>query len=62
MIQNHPRFFELTRDDFSILKAELVPKIRCYGFGAVIEEYMVRDALSAVFAAKFAHENQAYYG
>ncbi|RVD82666.1 uncharacterized protein DFL_007084 [Arthrobotrys flagrans] len=58
IIQSHPNFLQLTRHDFAAIKNELVPKVKCYGFGAVLEEYMVEDALDAVFAAKYALANQ----
>ncbi|KAK6336326.1 hypothetical protein TWF696_001887 [Orbilia brochopaga] len=58
IIQAHPNFLQLTRHDFAAIKNELVPKVKCYGFGAVLEEYMVEDALDAVFAAKYALANQ----
>ncbi|KAF3928161.1 hypothetical protein AA313_de0205086 [Arthrobotrys entomopaga] len=58
IIQGHPNFLQLTRHDFAAIKNELVPKVKCYGFGAVLEEYMVEDALDAVFAAKYTLANQ----
>ncbi|KAK8243938.1 hypothetical protein HDK90DRAFT_408052 [Phyllosticta capitalensis] len=51
-ILTHPRLAELTSDDFAHMKEDLLAKVRCYGFGAVIEEFEVRDALSNVLAAK----------
>ncbi|KAI9874831.1 MAG: hypothetical protein M1830_009236 [Pleopsidium flavum] len=52
IIRNDERYFELNTRDFEILKDDLKAKIRCYGFGAVLEEFEVRDALSSVFATK----------
>ncbi|KAK7613181.1 hypothetical protein JOL62DRAFT_567415 [Phyllosticta paracitricarpa] len=52
MILSHPRLAELTMDDLAIMKEDLLAKVRCYGFGAVIEEFEVRDALSSVLAGK----------
>ncbi|KAI9777018.1 MAG: hypothetical protein M1835_005345 [Candelina submexicana] len=52
MIWGHPRLNELTPRDFGILKGDLGMKVRCYGFGAVLEEFEVRDALSNVLATK----------
>ncbi|GME26934.1 Basic-leucine zipper (bZIP) transcription factor [Neofusicoccum parvum] len=46
------RFAELGKDDIAALKGDLLAKVRCYGFGAVIEEFEVRDALNSVLAAK----------
>lgn len=52
MILRDPRFFELSAKDFDDVKGDLLAKVRCYGFGAVLEEFEVSDALMAVFAAK----------
>ncbi|EKG11884.1 Basic-leucine zipper (bZIP) transcription factor [Macrophomina phaseolina MS6] len=47
-----PRFQELTKEDIEAVKGDLLAKVRCYGFGAVIEEFEVRDALNSILAAK----------
>ncbi|KAL2134529.1 hypothetical protein VTI74DRAFT_11573 [Chaetomium olivicolor] len=52
MVLAHPRLGELRQGDFERLAEELRGKVRCYGFGAVMEEFEVRDALEAVFAMK----------
>ncbi|KAK9770612.1 hypothetical protein AB5N19_05323 [Seiridium cardinale] len=52
MILHHPRLAELRVEDFHKLSDELKGKVRCYGFGAVMEEFEVRDALNAVFSTK----------
>lgn len=52
MIRNHPRFTELTKEECEALRDELAPKIRCYGFGAVLEDFEVRDAVAKVIANK----------
>ncbi|EGS23663.1 uncharacterized protein CTHT_0003600 [Thermochaetoides thermophila DSM 1495] len=52
MILGHPRFSELREEDFVRLTEELKGKVRCYGFGAVMEEFEVRDALESIFATK----------
>ncbi|MCJ1481653.1 hypothetical protein MMC06_001812 [Schaereria dolodes] len=52
-IRSDERYIQLTMDDFQLLIDNLKEKSRCYGFGAVLEEFEVRDALSSVFAAKF---------
>ncbi|CAG8950882.1 hypothetical protein HYFRA_00003099 [Hymenoscyphus fraxineus] len=49
MILGHPRFGELRGEHFVQIAQELGGKIRCYGFGAVLEEFEVRDALANVF-------------
>ncbi|KAI0966323.1 hypothetical protein F4678DRAFT_298939 [Xylaria arbuscula] len=52
MILGHPRLTELTRKDFEKITDDLKNKVRCYGFGAVMEDFEVRDSLNAVFSAK----------
>ncbi|KAI9751656.1 MAG: hypothetical protein M4579_005961 [Chaenotheca gracillima] len=52
MIMDHPRVGEITPRDFELLRDELGAKIRCYGFGAVLEGFEVQDALSSIFATK----------
>ncbi|KEZ44146.1 hypothetical protein SAPIO_CDS3069 [Scedosporium apiospermum] len=52
MVLGHPRLNELKPDDFVKLAEELKTKVRCYGFGAVMEEFEVRDALECVFSTK----------
>jgi len=52
MIMKHESFFYLTKAEFEAIKGDLLTKVRCYGFGAVLEEFEVRDALMAVSAAK----------
>ncbi|KAI5782456.1 hypothetical protein FPQ18DRAFT_421295 [Pyronema domesticum] len=51
-IARHERFSELTMEDFDNVKHELVKKIKCYGFGAVLDEWDVSDAMSKLFAQK----------
>jgi len=50
MILGHPRFKEFTAKDIASIREELLPKTRCYGFGAVLEEFEVRDALENLFS------------
>lgn len=52
VILAHHRFRELTKEDINQITTELSGKIRCYGFGAVLEDFEVRDALANVFNAK----------
>lgn len=52
MVLAHPRFIEFTAEDFHNVCLELGGKVRCYGFGAVLEEFEVRDALESVFYMK----------
>ncbi|KAI1266769.1 hypothetical protein F5Y18DRAFT_425317 [Xylariaceae sp. FL1019] len=51
-ILSHPRLTELNRQDFVKITDDLKTKVRCYGFGAVMEEFEVRDALNSVLSAK----------
>ncbi|KAH8674645.1 hypothetical protein BGZ60DRAFT_372670 [Tricladium varicosporioides] len=50
MVLGHPRFSELRLQDFEKMALELRGKIRCYGFGAVLEEFELRDALANVLS------------
>ncbi|CAI4216828.1 unnamed protein product [Parascedosporium putredinis] len=52
MVLGYPRFNELRPEDFLKLAEELTSKVRCYGFGAVMEEFEVRDALENIFSTK----------
>ncbi|SPN97142.1 related to AP-1-like transcription factor [Cephalotrichum gorgonifer] len=52
MVLAHPRFDEFRPDDFGRLAEELKGKVRCYGFGAVMEDFEVRDALENVFSTR----------
>ncbi|KZF23737.1 hypothetical protein L228DRAFT_238259 [Xylona heveae TC161] len=52
MIFNHPRNSEFTLEDIESMKNNLKGKVRCYGFGAVLEDFEVRDAISNVLASK----------
>ncbi|EGP91539.1 uncharacterized protein MYCGRDRAFT_66896 [Zymoseptoria tritici IPO323] len=52
MIFGHERVNELVEEDVERVKKGLEGKVRCYGFGAVVEEFEVRDAIAAVFNDK----------
>ncbi|CAK7568000.1 MAG: hypothetical protein SEPTF4163_005978 [Sporothrix epigloea] len=52
MILAYPRIAELTTKDFESLTDELGSKVRCFGFGAVMEEFEVRDAIVNVLSTK----------
>ncbi|TDZ65863.1 AP-1-like transcription factor [Colletotrichum trifolii] len=52
MVLGHYRAGELRSEDFQRLTDELKDKVRCYGFGAVLEEFEVRDALENVFCSR----------
>ncbi|KAK5148712.1 hypothetical protein LTR32_000070 [Rachicladosporium monterosium] len=51
-ILRHPHVNRLELADFEAVKTDLVGKVRCYGFGAVVEEFELHDALEAVWAKK----------
>lgn len=48
----HQRFHELAPQDFETLMQVLPGKVGCHGFGAVIEEAEVEEALEIIFASK----------
>jgi len=48
-------FRDLSKEDIELVKKELLAKVRCYGFGAVLEEFEVSDALMTVLAGKFSN-------
>jgi hypothetical protein len=51
-IRNHELYPTLTREDVKVIIETLNMKIRCYGFGSVIEEFELRDCLSSVLSSK----------
>ncbi|OXV08847.1 hypothetical protein Egran_03387 [Elaphomyces granulatus] len=51
-IRNHELYPTLTREDVKIIIETLNMKIRCYGFGSVIEDFELRDCLSSVLSSK----------
>lgn len=48
-------FKYLSKEEIEAIKNELLPKVRCYGFGAVLEEFEVSDALMTALASKFSN-------
>jgi hypothetical protein len=52
MVLEHPRFSEFTLEDFGRLRQDLGGKVRCYGFGAVFEEFEVRDIIDSYMLSK----------
>lgn len=57
-LQGHSNYASLTRDDVVGMIDSIRNKVRCYGFGAVMEDFELRDALAAIFATKpEAYEN-----
>ncbi|KAL9127919.1 MAG: hypothetical protein Q9217_003305 [Psora testacea] len=49
LIRQDERYGLLTKRQFEMVTEKLRNSSRCYGFGAVLEEFEVRDALDAVF-------------
>ncbi|KAL7794529.1 hypothetical protein V8C37DRAFT_401272 [Trichoderma ceciliae] len=52
IVLSHSRFNEMAPGDFEKLSEELLRKVRCYGFGAVMEEFELRDALENIFSGR----------
>jgi hypothetical protein len=52
-IKNHDMYPSLTREDVLRMMDDLVAKVRCYGFGAVVEDFEFMDSLSSVLGSKF---------
>lgn len=52
-LKSHDRYRSLTREDVKGMIDDLNNKVRCYGFGAVLEDFELKDALSSIFATKF---------
>jgi hypothetical protein len=52
LLRQHPRYPEFDVADFRTLVADLAAMTRCYGFGAVLEEFEFDDAVSRVLATK----------
>lgn len=51
-LKGHPNYTSLTREDVISMVESIRSKVRCYGFGAVMEDFELRDALSSIFAMK----------
>lgn len=51
-LRGHHSYSTLTREDVVGMVASIRNKVRCYGFGAVMEDFELRDALAAMFATK----------
>jgi len=58
IILQHPRVMELTEVDVEGIKADLKNKVACFGFGAVMEDYDLQDAMTRAFAAKDEEKGQ----
>ena len=51
-LRGHRHYTSLTRNDVVGMIDAIRNKVRCYGFGAVMEDFELRDALSSTFATK----------
>ncbi|KAL9106072.1 MAG: hypothetical protein Q9227_008858 [Pyrenula ochraceoflavens] len=51
-LKTHGLYHTLTEDDVKGMMESLDKKVRCYGFGAVMEEFELSDALHNIFATK----------
>ncbi|KAL4892587.1 hypothetical protein BDV59DRAFT_43888 [Aspergillus ambiguus] len=51
-LKNHELYRTLTKDDVKIIIETLNTKVRCYGFGAVVEDFELMDCLSSVLGGK----------
>ncbi|KAJ5566580.1 hypothetical protein N7535_008218 [Penicillium sp. DV-2018c] len=51
-LKNHELYPTLSRDDVKIIIDTLNTKVRCYGFGAVVEDFELMDCLSSVLGTK----------
>ena len=51
-LKTHELYHTLTRADVEGMIESLDKKVRCYGFGAVMEEFELSDALHSIFATK----------
>lgn len=61
-LRTHHRYYSLNRNDVVGMIETIKNKVRCYGFGAVMEDFELRDALSSIFATKFETYEQAFGG
>ncbi|KAL4816569.1 hypothetical protein BDW67DRAFT_161868 [Aspergillus spinulosporus] len=51
-LKNHEMYTKLTRDDVKLIMDTLENKVRCYGFGAVLEDFELMDCFSSVLGSK----------
>lgn len=51
-LKSHDMYPSLTREDVRNMMDDLNGKIRCYGFGAVLEDFEFMDSFSSVLASK----------
>ncbi|KAL4927057.1 protein flbB [Aspergillus undulatus] len=51
-LKSHEMYTKLTRDDVKLIVDTLENKVRCYGFGAVLEDFELMDCFSSVLGSK----------
>ncbi|KAL4885256.1 hypothetical protein BJY04DRAFT_214590 [Aspergillus karnatakaensis] len=51
-LKSHEVYTRLTRDDVKLIMDTLENKVRCYGFGAVVEDFELMDCFSSVLGSK----------
>jgi hypothetical protein len=51
-LRGHRNYGTLTKTDVLRMIDSIKGNVRCYGFGAVMEDFELRDALSSIFAQK----------
>lgn len=54
-LKNHEQYRSLNKEDVKAIVETLTTKVRCYGFGAVIEDFELRDCLQNVLGSKMYH-------
>jgi len=52
LLISHPRAIELTVQDIYLVRDNLKDKVRCYGFGAVLDRSEVKEVIQNLFNAK----------
>lgn len=51
-LRGHRNYQSLNRNDVMWMINSIKDNVRCYGFGAVMEDFELRDALTTIFASK----------
>ena len=61
-LRSHRNYHTLTQEDIKSMINTLNSKVRCYGFGAVMEDFELMDTVSGVFATKVETYDDAFGG
>lgn len=59
-LKAHPEYLLLTAEDIRSMIGAIQGRVRCYGFGAVMEDFELSDAVQAIFAAKYEFDQEPY--